>query len=212
MYKIKIFISSTVDEEADNIFSELRKEITKELEGLGLFNVYIYERGYGTSKNVVDDYLDEISDSQVCLFLINSAEGVSDGVQKEITYSRKLNKPQIYIFNHAGAKEETPLEKELKNPQGSRVKIINTYDEFYDESIKSIKSEIVKIYKDYSSGRLIRAKEEQQSSIDLKLSSLTETDLEKSYIKGFEKTKKYLSSFMGTEPSNFEELTSNNLD
>lgn len=211
MYKIKIFISSSVDENGENIFSEMRKKITNELEVLGLFNVYIYERGYSTSKNVVDDYLDEIPDSHVCLFLINSADGVADGVQKEISYSRKLKKPQIYIFNHADAEEETPLEKELKKPQGSRVKIIDTFDEFYNESIKSIKSEIVKIYKDYSSGRLVRFKEEEKSSIDLEL-SLTETDLEKSYIKGFNKTKQHLCSFMGTKARDFEQLSSNNLD
>src|SRR5690625_4009389 len=127
MYKIKIFISSTVDENGENKFSEMRRKITNELEKTELFNVYIYEKGYSTSKNVVNDYLDEIFDSHVCLFLIDSAEGAPDGVQKEINYSNKLNKPQIYIFNRADAQEETPLEKELKTPQGSRIKKINKF-------------------------------------------------------------------------------------
>jgi len=211
MYKIKIFISSTVDENGENKFSEMRRKITNELEKTELFNVYIYEKGYSTSKNVVNDYLDEIFDSHVCLFLIDSAEGAPDGVQKEINYSNKLNKPQIYIFNRADAQEETPLEKELKTPQGSRIKKINKFDEFYNESIGSIKSEIVKIYKDYSSGNLVRNKREKESSIDLKL-SLTETDLKKSYIKGFNETRKHICLFLGTEDRSYDEQSSNNLD
>src|SRR5690625_1928395 len=211
MYKLKIFISSSVDEGGKDIFSPMRNKIKTEVEEFKLFDVYIYERGYGTTKNVIDDYLDEISDSHLCLFLINSAEGVPDGVQKEIKHARKFKKPQIYIFNHDNAEKETPLEKELKNPHGSRVKIIQSFEEFQNESVNSIKSEIVKIYKDYSSGRLVRFKEEESSTIDLNL-SLTGTNLEKSYIKGFNKTKEYLCSFLGTEPRNFENIISNSLD
>src|SRR5690625_2770817 len=118
MYKLKIFISSSVDGDGDNIFSELRKKIKRDLEEIKLFNVYIYEKGYGTSKNVVDDYLDEIYDSHLCLFLINSAESIPDGVKKEIDHAEKYRKPQIYIFNHENDKQESPLEKELKNSDG----------------------------------------------------------------------------------------------
>lgn len=211
MYKLKIFISSSVDEGSDNIFSKLRKKLKRDLEKIELFNVYIYEKGYGTSKNVVDDYLDEIYDSHLCLFLINSAEGTPDGVKKEIDYAAKYKKPQIYIFNHENTMQETPLEKELKTSDGSRIKIINSFHDYYDESIDSVKSEIVKMYKDYSHGRLIRNQEEKQSSIELKL-ALTETKLEKSYINGFNETKKHICAFMGTKSINFEEMTSNNLD
>lgn len=212
MYKLKVFISSAVDKEGVNLFSEMRKRIKDELEDLGIFNVYIYEEGFGTSKNVVDDYLDEIADSHVCLFLINSADDVPDGVQKEINEARKLNKPQIYIFNHAHAKVETALEKELKNPQGSRIKMVDTFKGFYNESIESIKSEVVKIYKDYSSGRLVNGKlDEEQSSIDLKL-SLTGTHLKKSYITGFSETRKSFCAFFDTEDRSFDGDSSNNLD
>src|SRR5699024_11813009 len=89
--------------------------------------------------------------------------------------------------------------------------IIQSFKEFQNESVNSIKSEIVKIYKDYSSGRLVRFKEEESSTIDLNL-SLTGTNLEKSYIKGFNNTKEYLCSFLGTEPRNFENITSYSLD
>ncbi|HLR73926.1 MAG TPA: hypothetical protein VK077_01560, partial [Virgibacillus sp.] len=67
MYKLKIFISSSVDEGGKDIFSPMRDKIKNEVEAFKLFDVYIYERGYGTTKNVVDDYLDEISDSHLCL-------------------------------------------------------------------------------------------------------------------------------------------------
>lgn len=211
MYKLKIFISSSVDDDGDNIFSELRKKIKRDLEEIKLFNVYIYEKGYGTSKNVVDDYLDEIYDSHLCLFLINSAESIPDGVKKEIDHAEKYRKPQIYIFNHENAKQESPLEKELKNSDGSRIKIINSFHEYYNESIESVKSEIVKIYKDYSYGRLIRLKDGEESSIELKL-ALTETKLEKSYVRGFYETLKRISKFMGTKPLNFREMISNSLD
>src|SRR5699024_12185898 len=90
--------------------------------------------GKNTTKNIIDDYLYKISDTHLCLFLINSAEGVPDGVQKEIKHARKFKKPQIYIFNHDNAKKETPLEKELKNPHGSMVKIIQSFKEFQNES------------------------------------------------------------------------------
>src|SRR5690625_6820162 len=94
MYKLKIFISSSVDGDGDNIFSELRKKIKRDLEEIKLFNVYIYEKGYGTSKNVVDDYLDEIYDSHLCLFLINSAESIPDGVKKEIDHAEKYRRSE----------------------------------------------------------------------------------------------------------------------
>lgn len=212
VYKLKVFISSAVDNEGENLFSKMRKRVKDELESMGIFNVYIYEEGFGTSKNVVDDYLDEIADSHVCLFLINSADGVPDGVQKEIDEARKLNKPQIYIFNHENAKGETALEKELKSPQGSRIKIVDLFNEFYNESIESIKSEVVKIYKDYSSGRLINGKiDEGHSSVELNL-SLTGKHLEKAYIAGFSETRKSICSFFDTEDRSFGGNLSNNLD
>src|SRR5699024_10217350 len=90
--RIKIFLSSAVDDETTNKFSNLRKELKRDLELLDLFNIYIFECGYGTSKNVVDDYLDELYHSDLCLFLIDRSEGVPDGVLKEIQDAVKYDK------------------------------------------------------------------------------------------------------------------------
>lgn len=211
MYKLKIFISAKVDQDKENKFSKMKEAIKKKLESLELFHVYIFESGYGTSKNVIDDFLDEIVDSHICLFLINSAEDIPDGVQLEINEANKQNKPQIYIFNHENTDQETSLEKELKTAKGSRIKIIHTFDKFFDESIESIKSEIVKIYKDYCMGRLIRPEQKEEKGTQKSL-TLLETVTEKTFIKGFRITHEYISEFLNTGVFLNEELSSNNLD
>src|SRR5699024_9818897 len=211
MDRIKIFISSAFDDETTNKFSNLRKELKRDLESLDLFNIYIFECGYGTSKNVVDDYLDELYHSDLCLFLIDRSEGVPDGVLKEIQDAVKYNKHQIYIINKNSVDEELPIESELKNPNSGRIKFIDSFEEYYQECINSIKSEVVKIYRDYSYKMLTRSSDGKINEEELLINSVN-VGVKKTYLSGFFKTKTEIARFLYPGISIEVEKTSNSLD
>jgi len=211
MDRIKIFLSSAVDDETTNKFSNLRKELKRDLESLDLFNIYIFECGYGTSKNVVHDYLDELYHSDLCLFLIDRSEGVPDGVLKEIQDAVKYDKPQIYIINKNSVDEELPIESELKTPNSGRIKLIDSFEEYYQECINSIKSEVVKIYRDYSYKMLTRNSNGKINEEELLINSVN-VGVKKTYLSGFLKTKTEVARFLYPGISIEAEKTSNSLD
>lgn len=71
--KISVFISSKCgDEKYDNIRQRLKSLIEK----TGFADVYLFENSPASSLSAQKEYIYELDDSDVCIFLIDNADGV----------------------------------------------------------------------------------------------------------------------------------------
>src|SRR5665648_262037 len=77
----------------------VRRALKLSLEETGLIKTYLFEDDFPSTSFAEEDYINEIDDSHVCLFLLdNFDETISEGVLKEISRANNLNKKSIYLF------------------------------------------------------------------------------------------------------------------
>ena len=93
--KIKVFISSICGVEK---YDKVRAELKSAIEATQLADVYTFE-GKGASTLPADaHYTLALEDSDICIFLIDNADGIKPGVQAEIDTVKKYNIKALYYF------------------------------------------------------------------------------------------------------------------
>lgn len=81
---LKVFISSSCGTGKER-YNKIRKELKSKIESTGFARVYLFEEdSYASTQTAEQIYLRELDDSHVCIFLIDNADGVFDGVTPEI--------------------------------------------------------------------------------------------------------------------------------
>jgi len=198
--KIRVFISSKCGEKNQS-YNIVRRALKTLLEETGVISVYLFEDEPASSKVVGHDYIDELDDSDICLFLIDNYENISEGLLREINRAQHTNKKSIYLFLNDSTKEPTQIEKELKGVNGKHYYVEYVKDDFRDFiniGYKSILNEILKIYKDYCKDRLIRLDDEQVQNIELGRKTFSNLDImiSKQLFTGFDLTKNKLNNLL----------------
>ena len=108
--KLTIFISSKIDER----YRLIRYALKTLLMETGLVaSVYAFEQE-ASSQNTQSAYLGEVSQSDLCIFLIDNADGVSDAVYKEHKQAINTGIHRLYFFCDERNKDEIPLHSELR--------------------------------------------------------------------------------------------------
>lgn len=108
--KIKVFISSICGVEK---YDKVRIELKGAIERTQLADVYIFEGTGASTLPAGAHYTFALEDSDICIFLIDNADGISEGVQAEIDTVRKHNIKALYYFCDENQKEKTTLEQSL---------------------------------------------------------------------------------------------------
>ena len=123
--KIKVFISSICGvEKYDNVRAELKKAI----EDTQLADVYLFEEKGAASLPAGAHYTWALEDSDICIFLIDNADGINPGIQVEIDTVNKYNIKALYYFCDETQKEKTLLEQSVMGAHFSKSK---TSPQFY---------------------------------------------------------------------------------
>lgn len=76
--KIKVFISSICGVEK---YDKVRAELKKAIERTQLVDVYTFESRGASTLPAGDHYILALKDSDICIFLIDNADGIKAGVQ-----------------------------------------------------------------------------------------------------------------------------------
>ena len=93
--KIKVFISSICGvEKYDNVRANLKKAI----EDTQIADVYTFESEGASSLPAGSHYRLALEDSDICIFLIDNADGVTPGVQNEIDTVKKNSINSIFVM------------------------------------------------------------------------------------------------------------------
>lgn len=188
--KIKVFISSDCEKEK---YIRVRKQLKSLIDETGFTKAYIFEESLASTQAVVQNYLYNLDDSDVCIFLIDNADGVPNGVMKEIKRAKTHPKKSLYLFCNESQKEPTQIQKELIGAQGVKYYIVGKFDDFVYKGYQSLIDDISKLYSNYCKNRLIDLEFIPNQTTQIEIDAITFEALDKKLLKGIDKTKLYIS-------------------
>lgn len=93
--KIRVFISSKCGIEE---YDRVRAELKKKLEATQLIKAYCFETAGPSSYSAEKQFMSSLRFSDVCIFLIDNKDDVSEGVQKEVNAAMRYNKKSLFYF------------------------------------------------------------------------------------------------------------------
>jgi len=189
--KIRVFISSRCGEERyDNVRTKLKSLI----ENTGFAKVYLFESRRASTLSAQQDYLYGLDDSDVCLFLIDNADGVPEGVLKEYQRAKAHPKKSLFIFCNENKEEPTHIQKEITGAGGAKYYITKNFDEFIDIGYQSLINDIGEIYISYCKGRLIDPEFIAATGSIEEIDTVASESLDKQIFKNIDNTKKLISN------------------
>ena len=95
-----------------------------------------------------------LEDSDICIFLIDNADGINSGVQAEIDIVKKHNIKALYYFCDETQKEKTALEQSMMGAHFAKSKTVHSFSELSQGGAQALIDEIVAIYHYYCKGRI----------------------------------------------------------
>lgn len=136
--KLTVFISSKIDER----YKLIRHALKTLLMETGLVtSVYAFEQE-ASSQNTQGAYLNEVSQSDLCIFLIDNADGVTDAVYKEHKQAINTGIHRLYFFCDEQNKNEIPLHSELRQSGETIYRTIHEFAEIpkvaYERAIQDL--------------------------------------------------------------------------
>lgn len=155
--KIKVFISSKCGEEK---YDAIRAELKMAIEQTQLAKVYLFEDAGASTKSAGDHYKSALQDSDVCIFLIDNADGIPAGVQAELDVVNKYHIKALYYFCDEKQKEPTTIQKSLMGAQFAKSKTVHNFSELSENGAKDLIDDILGIYHDYCKNKLIRKEDD----------------------------------------------------
>ena len=147
--KLKVFISS---KSGTSKYNKVRLKLKKVIEDTQLATVYLFEEEGASSLSADKSNNLAIQDSDVCIFLIDNADGISQDVQKEIDAVNKHGIKALYLFCDEKQKEKTPIEERMTGASFAHTKRVHRFDDLCKEGFKSLVEDIVTIYHCYCKG------------------------------------------------------------
>lgn len=132
--KIKVFISSKIGTTDKDLKYLLAREAVKEiLEAMDLFEVYTFENEGASIVPVQEHYTYHLENSDMCIVLIDNADGIPAGVQSELDTISKHNIPTLYYFCDNKNQNKTALQLELEKNVSPKYKVIHSFKEFIEK-------------------------------------------------------------------------------
>lgn len=91
----------------------MREALKPLIESTGFAKAHIFEFEGASTTSAGQHYTFVLEDCDVCMFLVDNSDGVSPGVQKEISTAKKLGIQSLFFFCDQSSKVKTPLKKSL---------------------------------------------------------------------------------------------------
>ena len=149
--KIKVFISSICGVEK---YDRVRIELKSAIEATQLAEVYTFENKGASTLPAGNHYTWALEDSDVCIFLIDNADGIKPGVQSEIDTVKKHDIKALYYFCDETQKEKTALEQSLMGTHFAKSKTVHSFNELSQDGAHALIDDIIAVYHYYCIGRI----------------------------------------------------------
>lgn len=192
--KIKVFISSIC---GNAKYDTVRSELKTAIEETNLAQVYLFEAEKASTLSAEAHYTFALEDSDICIFLIDNADGVPAGVQKEVDVVKKCGIKAIYYFCDEKSSEKTVLEKSLIGAEYAKTKTVHRFEELSQDGASSLIDDIVSVYRYYCGGKII-LKSEEETFHKISVAGTESTpmaSLPKTVLENIDKCKEYILKF-----------------
>lgn len=150
--KIKVFISSICGVEK---YDKVRSDLKSAIEKTQLADVYTFESKGASTLPAGFHYTWALEDSDICIFLIDNADGIKQGVQAEIDTVKKYNIKALYYFCDETQKEKTALEQSMMGANFAKSKTVHSFSELSKDGAQGLIDDIVAVYHNYCTGRIV---------------------------------------------------------
>ena len=193
--KIKVFISSICGTPK---YDNVRLKLKAAIEETDLAQVYLFEDEGASSLSAGEHYTLALETSDICIFLIDNADGINPGVQKEIDIVKKYGIKAIYYFCDEKSSEKTVLEKSLMGADGAKTKTVHKFEELSRDGCRALINDIVSVYRYYCRGKMqIESDDSELNKIDVAGSELVQIPiLPKTVLSNIDKCKEYILRFV----------------
>ena len=194
--KIKVFISSICGVEK---YDKVRADLKCAIESTQLADVYTFESKGASTLSAGDHYKFALEDSDICLFLIDNADGIKPGVQVEIDTVKKHNIMALYYFCDETQKEKTALEQSLMGAHFAKSKTVHCFSELSQDGAQALIDDIVVVYHYYCTGRIVlnsSEKDEIQAVDVVGTEKYQLPTIPKSTLKNVDKCRDYFLKFV----------------
>ncbi|NLX03150.1 MAG: hypothetical protein GXY40_11575 [Syntrophomonadaceae bacterium] len=195
--KIRVFISSICGNEK---YDTIRRELKRLIEDTRIAKVYLFEKRPASTLTAEQDYLYGVDDSDVCVFLIDNADGVPEGVLREYQRAKAYPKKTIYIFCNENQKEPTHIQNEITGAKGAKYYITDSFQKFITLGYDSFINDVAGIYINYCKGRLIDPEFATPEGIISEVDIGAAESLEKQLFKNMDKTKEFITKVLFSRP------------
>ncbi len=190
--KINIFISSNINES----YTEIRKSLKRKIESTGIANVYLFEDSGSSTMSAREEYLIELQDCDLCIFLIDNYDGVNSGTQLEIDFSRKQHIKSLYYFCDEKSKEKTSIEESLLGADNVKISYVHSFLELGVNGFNDLIKDIISVYHNYCEGRLLYCNSlEETQELELPSINASLLPIPKSVLKEVDKCKIIIEKF-----------------
>lgn len=138
--KIKVFISSICGVEK---YDKVRAELKSAIEATQLADAYTFESKGASTLTAGDHYTFALEESDICIFLIDNADGIRPRVQGEIDTVKKYNIKALYYFCDENQKEKTALEQSLMGAHLAKSKTVHSFSELSKDGAQALIEDII---------------------------------------------------------------------
>ena len=194
--KIKVFISSICGVEK---YDKVRAELKNSIEATQLADVYTFESQGASTLPAGAHYTFALEDSDICIFLIDNADGIKPGVQAEIDTVKKHNIKALYYFCDETQKEKTALEQSLMGAHFAKSKTVHSFSELSKDGAKALIDDIIAVYHYYCTGRIVLKQNEADEVQPVEIAGSEKYQLPtipKATLKNVDRCRDYILNFV----------------
>lgn len=195
--KIKVFISSKC---GNKKYDTVRAKLKKAIEDTRLADAYLFEAEGAATCTAGTHYKFALEDSDVCIFLIDNADGVTPGVQDEIDIVKKHSIKALYYFCDEKTKEKTMLEQSLMGAKFAKSSTVHRFDDLGRDGARALINDIINIYHYYCIGKLVINSEDESDffqRVDVsRTEKIPQPTMPKAVLSNIDKCKEYILSFI----------------
>lgn len=192
--KIKVFLSSICGNEK---YNNVRADLKKAIEKTQLADVYTFESEGASTLTSGAHYTFALEDSDICIFFIDNADGVTSGVQVEVDTVKKHNIKSLYYFCDENSKERTALEQSLMGASFAKSTTVHKFEDLSLNGARDLIKDIINIYHYYCKGKLVLNSQDYNNdyfeSVSLSgIEKMTQPTVPKAILKNIDKCKDYI--------------------
>lgn len=142
-HKLRVFISS----KCGGKYTIARKTLKKLLETTGLVEAYAFETEPASSEDTRSAYLEYVDNSNLCIFLVDNADGAPPAVLSEEKRAKDKQLRLLYLFCDEIKKESTPMQNEIKVSMSQKYFVVHEFSDIVSAAYDSLMQDVITVYK-----------------------------------------------------------------